>query len=168
MNRPSISGSAALMLALALISTTGCGKGSSPDPKATQTTPTALPSASVQSSPEAKSNPVAAVDEILNVTCKHMIPAAGPDAYVLDHLKFNLTKGLLWTEKYGNNSAAPTMPLHVDVSPSQVTWKIDAYTEADGTHVYETHSFDRKTLVLSCPGGPFGGAYTEQGTVDKP
>jgi hypothetical protein len=97
-----------------------------------------------------------------------MIPAAGPDAYALDHLKFNLTKGLLWTDKYGNNSAAPTMPLHVEVSPSQVTWKIDAYRKADGTHVFENHSFDREKLVLSCPGDPFGEAYTEQGTVDKP
>jgi hypothetical protein len=41
MNRPSISGNAAFMLALVVIFGSGCGKESSSEPKTTQTTPTA-------------------------------------------------------------------------------------------------------------------------------
>lgn len=106
-------------------------------------------------------------DEIVKVTCKQMVPAAGPNAFALDHLKFNMTKQLLWTDKYGDNSAAPKMPLRIHVSPSQATWKIDAYETADGRHIFETHTYDRGKLLLMCPANPFTGAYTEQCSTDK-
>jgi hypothetical protein len=146
--------------------TVGCQGGNPPAsaaPKAASQT--AEPSAASGAAAKAAAPPTG--DELVSVTCKQMVPSGGPAAYSLDHLKFNMTKQLLWTDKYGNNAAAPKMPLHVHVSPSQATWQIDAYRDEKGRHVFETHSFDRAKLQLELPEDPFfGGNTTEQCTLD--
>jgi hypothetical protein len=116
---------------------------------------------------KAKANAVASDDEV-KVTCKQMVPSAGPAAYALEHFTFNMTKQLLWTDKFGTNDAAPKMPLHTRVSPSQVTWTVAAGNKANGDVIYDTFSFDRLKLVLIAPKDPFSSGYTEQCSLDKP
>lgn len=116
-----------------------------------------------------KSNVVASNDEVVvKVTCKQMVPSAGPAAYALEHFTFNMTKQLLWTDKFGTNAAAPKMPLRLHVSPSEATWTVQGGKNADGTPFYDTFSFDRAKLVLKAPKDAFSGGYTEQCSMDKP
>jgi len=58
----------------------------------------------------AKATTLPTGDELLCVTCKQMVPSGGPAAYVLEHLKFNMTKQLLWTDKYGAPKKAAKHP----------------------------------------------------------
>jgi len=156
-----------LLCCCSLLFTLGC-QGSNPPVSPTPKAAAQAAEPSGANGTTAKANVLPSGDELVNVTCKQMVPSGGPAAYALDHLKFNMTKQLLWTDKYGNNAAAPKMPLHIHVSPSQARWEIDAYETKEGRHVFETHSFDRAKLQLGIPGDPFGSAYTEQCSMDKP